>query len=374
MQREACSITTALSLGDRGPTLVVKECIAIAGMPTRSGSASLETSQPAACHADVVEAVLEAGCRIIGRANMHELAFGMTGVNAYLGTPINPRWPDRIPGGSSSGSAAAVAAGLCDFSIGTDTGGSIRQPATCCGVFALKPTFGRISRIGAMPAASSLDCIGPFARSAAMLTQAMTKMDRTFDPRLLRHAPKLRRIDVEAAPAIASALDIALAAACASGAMPRTRLEGLEDAYRAGLVIINRETAAAFEHLAIAATGIGADVRARILAAAKTTDAEVAEAECVRRHFCADVDRLLEDVDALVLPSMPVAPPTLEEARDPSAVLPLTRFLRPFNLSGHPSLVVPLVTAEGLPAGLQLVGRKGDDALLCAIAEWLAAD
>ncbi len=134
-------------------------------------------------HADVVANLLSAGCRIVGKTKMHELAYGMTGINAFEGTPINPRYPDRIPGGSSSGSAAAVAAGLVDFAIGTDTGGSIRQPAICCGVIGFKPTFGRVSRKGALPAQSSLDCIGPFARNLSMIERAMSAIDPTFQPR-----------------------------------------------------------------------------------------------------------------------------------------------------------------------------------------------
>ena len=100
---------------------------------------------------------------------MHELAFGITGINHAFGTPINPKYPELIPGGSSSGSAAAVAAKQADFTLGTDTGGSIRMPAACCGVYGLKPTFGRVSREGVYPPSSSLDCVGPFANSVEMI-------------------------------------------------------------------------------------------------------------------------------------------------------------------------------------------------------------
>ena len=121
----------------------------------------------------MVQALLDGGCRIIGKTSLHELAFGTTGINAWTGTPDNPLYPGRIPGGSSSGSATAVAAGLCDFSLGTDTGGSVRIPAACCGVFGLKPSFGRVSRRGVMPEQSTLDCVGPFARDMDMLIEAM---------------------------------------------------------------------------------------------------------------------------------------------------------------------------------------------------------
>src|SRR5260221_14465421 len=137
-----------MQLGADGLRVGVKDSIDIAGYSTRSGSRALADAAPAARHAAVVKALLEGGCRIVGKTNMHELAYGVTGINLWTGTPINPRYPDRVPGGSSSGSAVAVAAKLVDFAIGTDTGGSIRIPASCCGVFWLKPTYGPASREG----------------------------------------------------------------------------------------------------------------------------------------------------------------------------------------------------------------------------------
>jgi len=166
--RESNILVEELNLGTAGGvTVAVKDCIDIAGYPTKSGSGALADRGPAKRHADVVEGILQGGGLIVGKANMHELAYGVTGINRVFGTPVNPRFPTFIPGGSSSGSAAAVAAGLARIAIGSDTGGSIRMPATCCGVFGLKPTFGRISRRGCEPAETSLDCIGPFAQDVA---------------------------------------------------------------------------------------------------------------------------------------------------------------------------------------------------------------
>lgn len=149
-----------LDQGGDGPRVAVKDVIDIAGTPTRAGSRALADRPAAATHARAVQHLLDAGCRIVGKANMHELAFGMTGVNDWTGTPVNPRYPNLVPGGSSSGSATAVAAGLWDWALGTDTGSSIRAPAACCGVVGLKPTFGRLSRHGLTPENSSLDCVG----------------------------------------------------------------------------------------------------------------------------------------------------------------------------------------------------------------------
>ncbi|MBN9889366.1 amidase [Salipiger abyssi] len=361
------ALVRRLSLGGTGPDVVVKDCIDIAGTVTACGSEAFAEAPPAAAHATVVEALLAAGCHITGKARMHELAFGMTGVNAFFGTPVNPRWPDRIPGGSSSGSAVAVAAGLCDFAVGTDTGGSVRQPATCCGVFGIKPSFGRISRRGLLPRDSTLDCVGAFARDMGMLQTAMAAMDPGFARASLDSAPKLTRIDAEAAPEVSGPLDAALTD------LPHEKLPHLEAAFAAGMTVISRETVTAFGDLLDTGAPLGTDIRARLTAAHQVTDAQLAEAEAVRRRFTAEVDALLERYDALITPALPVVPPTLEAARDPQSILPLTRFLRPFNLSGHPALTLPALSASGLPIGLQLVGRKGEDARLCAIAEWLVA-
>ncbi len=144
-----------MQLGGGGPRVAVKDSIDIAGYPTRVASLAFAAAPPAVRNAAVVQALLDGGCKIVAKSNMHELAYGVTGINGYTGTPVNPRYPDRIPGGSSSGSAVAVAAGLVDFAIGTDTGGSIRIPAACCGVYGLKPTYGRISRAGVHPTTST---------------------------------------------------------------------------------------------------------------------------------------------------------------------------------------------------------------------------
>ena len=155
-------------------TVAVKDCFDFEGQETTSGSRALVGSAPASSDAEVVQRLRSAGCDIVGRANMHELAYGVTGINAWAGTPINPQYPHLIPGGSSSGSAVAVAAGMVDFALGTDTGGSVRVPAACCGIMGLKPTFGRVSRIGVHPVVSSLDCVGVFARELTTIKQAMT--------------------------------------------------------------------------------------------------------------------------------------------------------------------------------------------------------
>lgn len=358
-------------LGGTGKRVAIKDSIDIAGYPTRSGSRAFAAAPPAERHADVVQAVLDAGWRIIGKTNQHELAFGVTGINDWSGTPVNPQAPDRVPGGSSSGSAAAVAAGLADIAIGTDTGGSVRVPAACCGVAGLKPTYGRVSRLGAQPAVSSLDCVGPFAASMDDLIAAMQVICPGFQA---QSAPvgstAVGFLEVTCEPLVRATL---LAAVSAAGWHQHSlRLSEFDAAFSAGLTVINAENWAAFGHL----TGrglLGADVEQRLLAASRTSAADVALAEQVRTRFSRQVDAALETFSVLLLPTLPGLPPTLAEARSGSqAVAGMTPLVRPFNLSGHPALTVPVpLPGSGLKIGLQIVGRKGQDEWVCALGAHL---
>jgi len=334
-----------MELGGAGPAVAIKDSIDIAGFATRMGSACLADAPPAGEHAAVVQALLAAGCRIVGKTNLHELAYGVSGINRFCGTPVNPRAPGRVPGGSSSGSAVAVAAGLVDFALGNDTGGSIRIPAACCGVYGLKPSFGRVSRAGVQPARSTLDCVGPVARDVAWIERAMSMIDPSFRPQRA-----LSRADV---------------------AVRAVSLPSFEAAYAAALAIVGAETWSAFGHLSECAA-LGPDVRTRLLAARAISSADVAAAEEVRRVFRSQVDAALAGLDALALPTLPVAPLPLAAAADSTAALRLSGCVRQFNLSGHPAITLP-VDLGGLPGGLQLVGRTGDDAALCALARRVAA-
>jgi amidase len=360
-----------LALGAEGLRVGVKDSLDIAGYPTQAGSATLQDAPPATRHAAVVQSLLDGGCRIVGKTNMHELAYGVTGVNHFTGTPPNPRYPGRVPGGSSSGSAAAVASRVVDFAIGTDTGGSIRIPAACCGVYGLKPTYGRVSRAGAHPAVSSLDCIGPFAADPSMLERAMALIDPTFTLEPPPAEARVGLVRVDADPAIAAAVERALSRSGLT-VVART-LPSLGAAYTAALHVVAAETLAGFGHL-LASDAMGADVRARLLAARELTATDMAGAERCRAQFRAEVDAALAGVDVLALPTLPMFPPALESARDARAALNLTALVRPFNLSGHPALTIPLEPQAMLPVALQLVGRWGADAPLCALAHRIVVD
>jgi amidase len=358
------------TLGDAdGPTIAIKDSIDIAGYATTAASRALADAEPAAQHAEVVERLIDTGWQIVGKTNMHELAFGMTGINEYTGTPENPQDETRIPGGSSSGSAAAVGLSLSTAALGTDTGGSVRGPAACCGVIGMKPTFGRISRRGVAPARSTLDCVGPFAREMQTLIDVMAAITPDFDEALANSSAANVRIGivpVEADRAISEA--VARAPALAGFASRNMELLNLRAAFDAGLTVINAETWAAFGHL-VETGKLGADLDARLRHASTTTKADLAVAESVRASFTAEVDHALQSFDVLVLPTLPTLPITLEAARNGTPVIAMSSLIRPFNLSGHPALSLPMpIDGPSLFAGLQIIGRKGDDERVCAIA------
>lgn len=344
------------------PRVAIKDCIDVAGEVTGAGSRALADAPAAQRDAGVVERLRKAGCTIAGRVTMHELAYGVTGVNAHAGTPINPKYPGLIPGGSSSGSAAAVAAGLVDFALGTDTGGSIRVPAACCGVVGFKPSFGRISRTGAIPAQSSLDCIGPFASTVPGIETVMAMLAPDWTEKATPGSARIALIATgKHDAAIRALLDAAISCTISEASLD------LAAAQAAGLTIIGRESAEAYAPLMQSGL-IGADVQTRLEAASQITDADVIAAETIRERFTAEVDALLAQFDAIALPTLPIAPPSLEQAKDPATVIPITGNCRPFNLSGHPAIALPMGEVDGAPFSLQLVGRRGGDEALCALA------
>lgn len=367
--RHAAIFTRRYAGAANGIAVAVKDCIDIAGEVTTSGSRALAGASPAHKDAEVVNRLKAAGCYIVGRTNMHELAYGVTGLNAWTGTPTNPKYPSLVPGGSSSGSAVAVAAGLVDFALGTDTGGSVRVPASCCGIVGLKPTFGRVSREGVHPAKSSLDCVGVFARDVAMIEQAMSAVAGDWQG---RHEAVGSASVAYFAPDGEAAIN-ALVREKASEFLNLSDadLPGFNDASDAGLTIIGRESWNAVGHLT--ETGlVGRDVHDRLLMSSKITDVQLEEAEAGRARFSNVVDALLEKFEAIALPAMTHHVPSLLEAASATAPKPITLACRPFNLSGHPAIALPVGEVEGRPVSLQLVGRKGGDEALCALARKVA--
>lgn len=345
--------------------VALKDCIDMAGEVTTSGSRAMAGAAPAAEDAEVVTRLKAAGCSVAGRANMHELAYGVTGLNLWTGTPTNPQYPQLIPGGSSSGSAVAVAAGLVDFALGTDTGGSVRVPATCCGIVGFKPSFGRVSRKGVHPAKSSLDCVGVFARGVATIEQAMAIIADAW--RACEETVDTGQIAYYAPDGEASISALVRGKAGEAFGVTDIDLPDFNAASDAGLTIIGRESWNAVGHLT--QTGlVGRDVHDRLLMSGKITDEELAQAEVVRARFAGAIDDILGQFDAIALPAMSHHVPTLLEAASAAAPKPITLACRPFNLIGHPAIALPVGEVGGRPVSLQLVGRKGGDEALCALA------
>ena len=357
-------ILTPLDIGQGKYAFAVKDSIDIEGYPTRSGSRVYAETAPAKQHAEVVSSLLKHGFHCVGKTTLHELAFGVTGINPWFGTPVNPLYPALIPGGSSSGSATAVAAGEVDFAIGTDTGGSVRMPAACCGVAGFKPTFGLLSRKGVLPASSSLDCVGIFAKDPAMIRTVMQTLCTDIHTENTS-APLPARQKGLALPEIDEVIDQWLLSRGIR--VEETDLPQLTSAHQAGITVIGYENWQAYAGIADHPL-LSGDVRTRLHAASALTADQLEDAENVRSVTSQAIDSLLDKHHFLLLPALPELPPTLEEATDPLNVVNLTRLVRPFNLTGHPAIVIPAGEINHRPVSLQIVGRKGRDLALIEYA------
>ncbi len=350
--------------------------------------------------ATVVSRLVGAGAIVLGKLNMHEFAYGPEGVNPHYGTPWNP-WDavaHRICGGSSSGSGAAVAVGLCPGALGSDTGGSIRIPASLCGISGIKPTYGRVSRAGVLPLAWSLDHVGPMCRSAADCALMLGAM-AGYDPRdpstsvlpvpdytaALTGAVKGLRIGVLRALFMESAaaeqrqgVEQALRMLGALGASVQdVNLETVKLAPAASSALIAAEAYAYHEPwIKTRPREYGADVLQRLRVGAFVSGGDYVNGQRVRVLIRNDVDAALAKLDVLIGPTTPIsATPVgqgeVEIGGEQQPVRPaLIRFTRPFNVSGHPAASVPCgFTAEGLPIGLQIVGRPFDEATVLRVAD-----
>ncbi len=350
-----------------GPIVAVKDLIDVRGLPTTGGSVSRAAS-PASRDAPVITHVRAAGGIVIGKANLYEWAFGVTGHNHHFGDTVNPRDRGRTTGGSSGGSAVAVATGMCDWAIGTDTGGSIRIPASLCGVVGFKPTRGLLSTDGVLPLSPSLDTVGPLARNVAVAASALGVL--AGDPLALDHdlRPRLAVprgwVDERGLDAQTGAVWRQLASGLAEVDLP-----ALEHMSAAAIAVLEWEALAVHEaRLEREPESYGPEVRARLerVIAARSAGAEEAYGKAIAEmsQLGEGVESALEGWDALILPASASVAPLLGEH---GASEPLVRFMRPFNLSGHPVIVIP-APASGLPVGVQLVGRLGEEAWLASVA------
>jgi amidase len=361
----ATFITRLPTSGD-GIRLAVKDLIDVAGVPTTAGSRALAATAAAAeSDAPCLAGARAAGVRIVGKANLDELAFGASGVNAYFGTPVNTLDPGRVPGGSSSGSAVAVAGGEADLAYGSDTGGSIRVPSAFCGVTGLKTTHGRIPLAGVWPLAPSMDTIGPMARDVAGVTAGLALLEPGFsvDAGAAARVGRIRLADVDVDPVIDAAVDAALARYGVE--VIEVSLPGWGAARRTSDVIIDAE-AAVSNRILLADPArrdlLSPRVRAGLGEAEAVTSAQLLAARAEQERWRAAMAAALRGVDVLALATVPFFPPRLEAAVRPG-YLALTS---PVNLAGLPALALPVPTGQRLPASLQLIGGPSAEALLLA--------
>jgi amidase len=344
-----------------GPRLAVKDCIDVAGVKTTAGCPVVaEMAEPAANDAAVVASAREAGARIVGKTGLTELCWSASGVNHWSGTPVNPRDPRRLPGGSSSGSAVAVATGEADVSFGTDTGGSVRIPAACCGVVGLKTTFARVSVKGVYPLAPTLDTVGPMGRDVAAVELGMRLIEPGFTVRPPSDlaAGRLGVIGVEDGvhPAIDAAVDRALAAA--GIAVTHVACCDFRAASDAISVIIDAEGFRSNAYLMPYLNQLSPSVRRNLERGARLGRADRAGADQTRDRVRTAFESLLGDFPVLVLPTLTGQPPLLGERG-----FALTMLTAPVSLAGLSALALPVPAEGDVIASLQVIGSAEETVL-----------
>jgi amidase len=353
-----------------GVRLAVKDLIDMAGEATTAGCRAVaDRAVPAERDAACLAGARDAGARIVGRTNLHELALGVTGVNQWYGTPVNPLDPSRVPGGSSSGSAVAVATDEADVAYGSDTGGSVRIPAACCGVAGLKTTWGRIPLHGVWPLAPSFDTVGPLATTVGGLVTGMQLLEPGFTVADLAGADlAVGRLPIDADPAITAALDSALALVgwdCRDLALP-----GWDEAtLQAGLLLVVEAWHCDAVLVAEDPAGISDGVRGRLELGGSFDEDTIATAWRVQRAWAETLERVFAEVDLLVTPTLSIFPPHLDDGDD----LLVSRCTLPVNLAGVPALSLPVPTGGPLPASLQLIGPAHSEERLLAAGALLEA-
>lgn len=366
-QRDLNAFISLTKESGDGPVVAVKDLVDVRGTVTTAGGVLLP-EEPAETDAVLIGEIRRHGCVVVGKTNLHEWAFGITNNNPHFGAAHNPRDPDRIPGGSSGGSAVAVVAGMCDWAVGSDTGGSIRIPAGLCGCAGFKPTLGMISTEGVFPLSRSLDTIGslaPDVRAAARAVEMMSGLDGLV-PVQLQEGYRL------AVPqAWFEDLDEETRAAWerVSAGLPEIDFPGFAELGKPGITILNGEAAHLHrERVEADPDKFGKDVLANLRRGLEVRAAEYLDALEEREELSDEVEAAMAGVDAILVPATPRVAPLIA---DSDSVRPLlTRYTRPFNVTGQPIMTVP-APAKGLPVGIQVIGRFGEDATVVEVAAWL---
>ena len=345
-----------------GAVVAVKDLVDVRGLVTTAG-AILLPDEPAADDAPVVRRLRDHGAVVVGKTNLHEFAYGVTSVNPHYGAVLNPHDPNRVAGGSSGGSAVAVAAGMCDWAIGSDTGGSIRIPASLCGVVGFKPELGSIETTGVIPLSPSLDTLGPMGPNVATVARAFMEMSGEQvdmsggQPRLAIPAGWVRGLDA----------DTERAWSAVSRGIPEIEFVDHGVLFRNALTILMVEASAyhrrwATEH----PEKYGADVLEHIRRGLEIPVATYREAIAAAAGLRAAAREAMSGVDALILPATAIVAPPVTAGNEVRELL--TRFSRPLNMTGQPVVAVP-APSRGLPVGIQVVGRTNAGAL--SAAAWL---
>lgn len=382
--------------GDRLPLdglpIVLKDNVDVRGVRTTVGSRLFGDRVPSA-DAEVTRRLRGAGAVILGKANMHELAFGATSANETYGAVVNPLAPDRIPGGSSGGSGAAVAADLCIAAIGTDTGGSVRLPASLCGVTGLRPSYGAVSNRGVHPVSPTLDTVGPLARSAGDVRDVLaviagfdaddpTSVDRPLELSREVGIPGLRIGIVETLversdECIARCVrDLAHALEGLGAALASVDLPGWEAASEACGRLIRADARTRYAQVLTTRPDLLEEGTRRRLAGAAGHGADDRSAlQEERRRWVDVVEKLLAEVDLLLLPTIPVEPPLARGADSVVTTDQVVPYTFPLALASVPSLSIPCgATAGGAPVGAQLAAARWRDGLVLHAAAAVQAE
>ena len=380
----------------RGPLhgipVAIKDIVDVSGLPTRAGSALLADAAPADRDATVVTRLKAAGAILVGKTTTHEFAFSV-----FTPPTRNPWDLDRVPGGSSGGSAAAVAAGMAFAAIGTDTGGSIRIPAACCGVTGLKPSYGRVPKSGIVPLSWSLDHAGPIARrvedtAAVLQVIAGSHADDPSSasvpvPDYLAHTDRRvtglriglpdRHFDRLLTPTVAAAVAAAVQRLVDAGAVVlQVSMPTLEQTMDMHLLTILAEAASYHRgRFPDRDTEYGADVRASLALGDQIRASDYLQAQRLRRAALGDALRAFNEVDVLMTPTLPTEAPRVDQGvisypdGQDDALTSLIRFTSPFNQTGLPAISVPIAGgADSLPVGLQMVAPPFQEAHLIRAA------
>jgi amidase len=363
-----------------GLTAAIKDMYDIAGERTGGGSPDwLEAHPPASSTAGAVAQISEAGATIVGRTICDEFFYSITGANAHYGTPVNPRAPDRLPGGSSSGSAAATAAGMCDFALGSDTGGSIRIPGAFCGLYGLRPTLGRIDLSGVMAMAPSFDVPGWFAATPGVFRRVGSVILQ--GPKHHRPIEKVIVLDdamAHASPAVASLIGSALEDV--GGALPnlehgcvaRECIDTWREAFR---IIQAQETWGTYgDFIERRHPRLGPGIKERMEFAATVRDADANAARKEQQAARERVRGIAEPGAVLLLPTAPDIAPLKDGAASDLEdfrvrVMRLTCIA---GIAGLPQMTIPLGTIAGAPVGISFIGWPGSDEVLLDLAVSLA--